>query len=411
MGAGRTGPSLVGMGAAEAIATAAVRDARTDDRVPPLVVDALLGTAVALAIALIVAADQGGDRPPDALAYLFALGFGALVPWQRRAPRAVLALTVLAMFAYYTFEYPPIGVVLPVAAALFSAADAGRAGWAVGAGAVALGASIVFRLREGTPVGLLLGYEAVSNLALIAAATALGHSVRSRRIQAAQQAEIARLTARAAAQEAEQRMRRERERISRDLHDTVGHTMAVISLQAGVAAEAIGPGHPVAAEAVERIRSAAGRTLREVRAMVRVLRAATGPEPSAAEPSVLSLVALPDLVGPVREAGIEVAALVEVDPAALPAPVDAAAYRVLQEALTNVVRHSGARRARVRVRLRDGELLLTVVDDGRGATGEPGTGHGLTGMRERVRLLGGVLRTRSGPGFAVHARIPVGVAR
>jgi hypothetical protein len=84
----------------------------------------------------------------------------------------------------------------------------------------------------------------------------------------------------------------------------------------------------------------------------------------------------------------------------------------LQEALTNVVRHSGARRARVRVRRRGGELLLTVVDDGCGATGpRPVAGHGLTGMGERVRLLGGVLSTRSGPGFAVHARIPAGAAR
>ncbi|WP_214404208.1 sensor histidine kinase [Pseudonocardia lacus] len=384
--------------------------ATTDgDRVPPLVVDALFGAAVAMAIALIIAADQGGDRPPDVVAYLFALGFGALVPWRRRAPRAVLCLTVLAMFAYYTFEYPPIGVALPVAAALFSAADAGRAGWALGAGAVALAVSIVFRLEEGTPVGLLLGYEAVSNVALIAAATALGYSLRGRRIQAAQQAEIARLTAQAVEREAEARMRRERERISRDLHDTVGHTMAVISLHAAAAAEAIGPGHPKATASVEQIREAAGRTLRDVRSMVRVLRAAAGPEP-ATGPSVLSLAALPDLVAPVREAGIEVTALVDVDPAALPPPVDAAAYRVLQEALTNVVRHSGARRARVRARLRGDELHLTVADDGRGAAAA-GAGHGLTGMGERVRLLGGVLRTRSGPGFAVHARIPVGVTR
>ncbi|MCO1660213.1 sensor histidine kinase [Pseudonocardia humida] len=392
------------MGAGGAVATGG------GERVPPLVVDALLGAAVAMAIALIVAADQGGDRPPDAVAYLFALGFGALVPWRRRAPLVVLWVTVLAMFAYYTFEYPPIGVALPVAAALFSAADAGRTGWAVVAGVVVLVVSIVFRLEEGTPVGLLLGYEAVSNTALIAAATALGSSVRGRRIQAAQQAEITRLTAQAVARETEARMRRERERISRDLHDTVGHTMAVISLQAGVAAEAIGDGHPVAGEAVEKIRTAAGHTLREVRSMVRVLRAATGSEPAPAPP-VLSLAALPDLVGPVREAGVAVTTLVDVDPAALPPPVDAAAYRVLQEALTNVVRHSGARRARVRARLRGGELHLTVVDDGRGASeSAPVAGHGLTGMGERVRLLGGVLRTRSGPGFAVHARIPVGEA-
>jgi signal transduction histidine kinase len=384
-----------------------------DDRVPPLVVDALLGAAVAMAIALIIAADHGGARPPDVVAYLFALGFGALMLPRRRAPRAVLGLTVLAMFAYYTFDYPPIGVALPVAAALFSAADAGRTGWAVGAGAVALTVSIVFRLRDGEPVGLLLGYEAVSNVALIAAATALGHSLRSHRIQAAQQAEIARLTAQAEAREAEARMRLERERISRDLHDTVGHTMAVISLQAGVAAEAIGPQDRVAAGAIEEIRSAAGRTLHDVRSMVRVLRAAPGTDagPSTG-PSVLSLAALPDLVGPARQAGIEVTTRIDVEPGALPPQIDATAYRVLQEALTNVVRHSGARRARVRARVRDGELRLTVIDDGHGATGpDLRAGHGLTGMGERVRLLGGILRTRPSPGFTVHARIPAGPAR
>src|SRR5690606_13405885 len=100
--------------------------ASADDRVPPAVVDALLGTAVALGIALVIAAAQGGGRPPDLGAYLFAAGFGALMLLRRRAPRAVLVLTTLGLFAYYVFDYPPIGVALPVVTALFSAADAGR---------------------------------------------------------------------------------------------------------------------------------------------------------------------------------------------------------------------------------------------------------------------------------------------
>jgi signal transduction histidine kinase len=390
MGAAGTGGTAVGAG-----------------RVPPVVVDALLGAAVAMAIALVIAADQGGRRPPDAVAYLFALAFGGLVLLRRRVPRAVLGLTVLAMFAYYTFDYPPIGVAVPVVAALFAAADAGRTPWAVGAGAVVLVVSLAFRLRDGEPAALLLGYEAVSNGALIAAATALGYSTRARRIRAAQQAEIARLTALDLAREAAARMRRERERISRDLHDTVGHTMAVISLQAGVAAEAIGPDHAAAGAAIERIRTAAARTLHDVRSMVRLLRSAD--DPGAAAP-VLSLAALPDLLDTARAAGIAVTSDVEVDPGALPPPVDAAAYRVVQEALTNVARHSAARRAGVRTRLHRGVLHLTVSDDGPAGPPGPAGGHGLTGMAERVRLLGGTLRAGPGPGggFAVRARIPAG---
>lgn len=356
-------------------------------------VDALLGTAVALGIALVIAAAQGGGRPPDLGAYLFAAGFGALMLLRRRAPRAVLVLTTLGLFAYYVFDYPPIGVALPVVTALFSAADAGRTGWAIGTGVVTLVVSFYFRVAEGESLAVLIGYEAVSNIALIAAATALGYSFRSRR-------EIARLTAVQLEREAEWRVQRERERISRDLHDTVGHTMSVISLHAGVAAEAVEPGSP-AAEAVERIREASGQTLRDLRSTVRLLRT------PGAELEVLSLSAVGDLVDAIRGAGLEVSTRVDVAPGALSPQVDAAAYRIVQEALTNVVKHAHARRVEVSAELRDDVLQLRIRDDGTGATGDgDGRGHGLAGMAERVRLLGGTLRTRSQDGFTVEARIP-----
>jgi signal transduction histidine kinase len=362
-----------------------------DERVPPAVVDALLGTAVALGIALVIAAARGGARPPDLGAYLFAAGFGALMLLRRRTPRTVLVLTTLGLFAYYVFDYPPIGVALPVVTALFSAADAGRTLWAIGTGFVILVVSFYFRVSEGESLAVLIGYEAVSNIALIAAATALGYSFRSRR-------EIARLTAVQLEREAEWRVQRERERISRDLHDTVGHTMSVISLQAGVAAEAVEPGGP-AAQAVERIRVASGQTLRDLRSMVRLLR-----NPDAAI-EVLSLAAVPDLVAATRGAGVEVSTRIDVAVEELSPQVDAAAYRIVQEALTNVVKHARARHAEVAARLDRGVLRLRVSDDGRGATGSV-PGHGLAGMAERVRLLGGTLETRSRDGFTVEARIP-----
>jgi signal transduction histidine kinase len=371
-----------------------------DERVPPVVVDALLGTAVALAIALVIAAaqtgnrplaDLGGNQPPDLGAYLFAAGFGALMLLRRRTPRTVLVLTTLGLFAYYIFDYPPIGVALPVVTALFSASDAGRTLWAIGTGAVVLVVSFHFRMQEGETFGELIGYEAVSNIALIAAATALGYSFRTRR-------EITRLTAIQLEREAELRVQRERERISRDLHDTVGHTMSVISLQAGVAAEAV-DGNPVAAQAIERIRAASGRTLRDLRSMVRLLRTPDG----ALE--VLSLAAVPDLVDVTRGASLEVTTTIDVAVDELSPQVDAAAYRIVQEALTNVVKHASARRVEVSARLHDGVLHVGVTDDGRGATGDV-DGHGLAGMAERVRLLGGELRTRSRDGFTVAAEIP-----
>jgi signal transduction histidine kinase len=371
-----------------------------DQRVPPVVVDALLGTAVALAIALIIAAAYGGDRPPDLVAYLFAGGFGALMLLRRRTPRAVLVLTTLGLFAYYAFEYPPIGVALPVVTALFSAADAGRTLWAVGTGAVVLVVSFYFRIQEGDAegdaLGFLLGYEAVSNIALIAAATALGYSFRTRR-------EIIRLTA-MQLEQAEWRVQRERERISRDLHDTVGHTMSVISLHAGVAAEAV-VGNAVAAEAIERIRTASAQTLGDLRSMVRLLRTPDGRDGGL---EVLSLAAVPDLLKTTRGLGLEVTSRIELPADELSPQVDAAAYRIVQEALTNVVKHARARHVEVSARVHEGVLHVSVADDGLGGrqAGDPGDGHGLAGMAERVRLLGGTLRTRSRDGFTVEAEIP-----
>lgn len=325
---------------------------------------------------------------------------------RRRAPRAVLVLTTLGLFAYYPFDYPPIGVALPVVTALFSAADAGRTFWALGTGAVVLVVSTFFRVLEGDSLGFLLGYEAVSNIALIVAATALGSSFHTRRIRAAQQAEITRLTAVQLEREAEWRVQHERERISRDLHDTVGHTMSVISLQAGVAAEAVGPGNTVAAQAIERIRTASAQTLRDLRSMVRILRTPDGGD---GELEVLSLTAVPGLADTARGVGLEVTTRIDVAADELSPQVDAAAYRIVQEALTNVVKHARARRVEVSAGVHEGVLHIDVTDDGQGVT-DPGDGHGLAGMAERVRLLGGSLQTRSRDGFSVEAEIPARLA-
>lgn len=377
-----------------------------DGRAAPWLIDVLLGTAIALAIALIIATEQGGQRPPDVLAYLFAAGFGALMLLRRAFPRTTLVVTVIGLFGYYTMDYPPIGVAIPVVAALYSAAEAGLMAWCVGAGCVVFGVSTFFRMREGEPLAYLLGYELVSNVALMAAAVALGDGVRNRRARRAEQEEIDRLTAEHLTREADRRIQGERENIARDLHDLVGHQMSVISLQSNVAAEAIGRDPGAASDAVDRIRAASGQTIQDLRATVRVLRS---PPQQDAGRGVVSLADVETVFRSARAAGVRVTSEIEVAPSELSAAIDAAAYRIVQESLTNVIRHAGASHARVQAVLREGTLRVSVTDDGRGrTTTEDRSGHGLAGMTERVRLLGGTLATRSeyGKGFAIEAELP-----
>lgn len=201
-------------------------------------------------------------------------------------------------------------------------------------------------------------------------------------------------------------MQREREQISRDLHDTVGHTLSVISLQAAVAGEAIGHDDAAATQALDRIRTASARSLRDLRSMVRILRSGADRDETR---SVQSLSAIRELIEAARGAGIEVDADISVEPAELSAPVDVAAYRVIQESITNVVRHADATHAQVRACVHHGQLHVGVTDNGRGGAADASrTGYGIAGMTERVSLLGGSLITRSAPdaGFVVEATIP-----
>lgn len=378
--------------------------------------DALLALGVWLVLSSVIAIVQAtAGQDPTPLAHLFAAGFGTVLLLRRRLPVPVLLLSALGTFAYYTAGLPTIGIALPVVGALFSAAEQGRARWAIGTGAVVLAVSVLFRVRDDPqPLGTILGTDAMTNLGLLAAAVALGIAVRSLREQAAQQEEIARLHEERTRAEAELRLRTERERISRELHDTVGHSLAVISLHAGVAADALGEeGEEVespAAQAVGEVRAQAGRSLQELRAMVRLLREEDGA--ASAGRLVGSLADVPVLLAPARAAGLAVDAQVDVPDGALSPAVDAAAHRIVQEAVTNALRLAGAGELAVSARLEEGRLRLEIADDGRGAADLAHGGVGLEGMRERVRLLGGSLgvRTAPGEGFALRAELPARLA-
>ncbi|NVC22605.1 sensor histidine kinase [Kocuria salina] len=383
---------------------------RPAEEVDPRLVDAVLAAAMAVVVAVVAAADLEGTGRAGALAYLFAAGFGALLLARRHAPRLVLVLTVLGIFVYYMFQLPPIGIALPAVAALFSAAEADRTRTAVAAGLVLVSVAAYFRVEEGLPASYLVSYDLLTDVALVAAAIALGVSVRSRRELRAHEERLRALAAAEERHEAERRLQAEKAGIARDLHDTIGHTMSVIAVHSNVAAEAVGRDDAAAARALEQIRAAASATLRELRSTVKLLRT---PDADPAERTSIGLAGLPQLLAAAQDADVEVTARIDVDPAELDTTIDAAAFRILQESLTNVLRHSGARHASVEARLRNGTLDLSVIDDGNGAP--PGTGphlagggRGLQGMAERAGLLGGTLTAgnRDGGGFEVRATLP-----
>jgi len=400
----------------------------------PRLVDVVLAVGMALAMAVIVAAELEGTVRTGPGAYLFAVGFGGLMLLRRRLPVGVLAATVLGIFAYYMFGFPPIGIALPAVAALYSAAEQNRTRWAVGAGSVLVAVAAYFRIEEGQPAEYLYGYELLTNVALVAAAVALGVAVRLGRESRERAEQLRILTAAEQARVVESRLQAERMRIARDLHDVVGHTMSVISVHSGVAGEAVGHDDDAARQALERVREATSETMRELRATVKVLRNPAADEP---ERGTSGLAGVEDLARAARQAGLEVDVDVRVPPGTLDGAIDAAAYRIVQESLTNVLRHASARRAVVAAEVRDGRLRLQVSDDGAGSVTGDGAGsgmrdgrgsgvagsdgragsvtggglggQGIPGMRERADLLGGALEAGNRPdgGFAVLAELPV----
>jgi signal transduction histidine kinase len=203
----------------------------------------------------------------------------------------------------------------------------------------------------------------------------------------------------------------ERARIARELHDVVAHNVSVMVVQAGAARRTIERDPDRAREALTSVEATGRQALDEMRRLLGVLRTEDeATELRAPQPSVSHL---DELVAHVREAGLPVDLVVEGEPRPLMSGVDMSAFRIVQEALTNSLKHAGPAHARVRLRYGEHDLCLEVVDDGRGlaadAPASNGGGHGLVGMRERVALFGGELQAgpRTGGGYVVSARIPL----
>jgi signal transduction histidine kinase len=245
-----------------------------------------------------------------------------------------------------------------------------------------------------------------------AGAVLLGGSVLGRRAERAVLEERARHLAETRDEEARRRVTAERVRIARDLHDSVAHTLASISVQAGVGAHVLDERPEDARDALLAIKHTSRDALAELRATLGMLRS----DDAAAREPAAGLDRLPSLIESSRATGLPVDLVIEGEARPLPPAVDTAAFRIVQESLTNVIRHAGPARATVAVRRGGDRLEIEVSDDGRGAVDGDGTagggapgGHGLAGMRERVALLGGELDAGPRPsgGYRVRARLPL----
>ncbi|GIH75663.1 two-component sensor histidine kinase [Planobispora longispora] len=361
----------------------------------------------ALAVVVAVLQEAGalalpGAGLPDHLAVLAGSLALAL---RRRAPIAVL-LTVTACMLFYAVRNdpgPPAG--FPVLITVYTAVRAGRPLPAAAAGAVFLGGTLASRLAAASGQA---AQEIVQSTVLLVgwflAAGVMGTVSRHQRAYLRQAEERAAEAERTREEAALRRAGEERLRIARELHDSLTHSISIIKVQAGVAVHLAGKRGEKAPDALLAIQEAAGDAMRELRATLEVLR-----EPSAQSPAS-GLEHLGDLVDRARAAGLPTTVTVAGERRALPSAVDHSAYRIVQEALTNVARHAGRASAAVHIGYGPGELVVRVDDDGRASPGAPpAPGNGLTGMRERVTALGGELRAEPRPegGFTVRARLPV----
>ena len=341
-----------------------------------------------------------------------AAAVGTPVLAARRHPAGALLVQCVLIYAYYVAGFPAIGLILPLAPALFVASRAGHLRLAAVLGGGFLALSVVFRVvssSEGEPIGSVLGYDGATQLGLLCAVLALGDAVHARRGWQAELASRLRMADEEREAEARRRVDEERMRIARDVHDSLGHAVAVVTLHAAVGTEALDHDDPAAARrALETIRSVSRDVLGDLRDTVGLLREPAGDRP----PRLHGLTDLPELVRATGAAGPEVRLEVEGRPRSWPGVVEATAHRVVQEALTNVLRHAGAATVTVTVVHADDQLTVGVVDDGHGSAGTGG-GHGLSGMRERVGLLGGTLLAGNRPegGYAVSAVLPVAADR
>jgi signal transduction histidine kinase len=365
--------------------------------------------AVALCVAVLqvgIAALAATHRPHHMGAFnaitvaLLAAGPLALLAC-RRWSAAVLAVCLAVALGYSLADYYPRGLVFPAVIVAFWAvmmAGRRRLGWLSIIGGYVLFVVLVPATAAQPPPGLAWAAGIAAWMLLLGAIAEIVRIRRERGVQAA-----------AARGEQERRVAgEERLRIARELHDVLAHNLSMINVQAGVALHLIDERPEQTRAALSAIKHASKEALAELRSVLDVLRAPDERAPKA-PPDGLSR--LEQLIARTRDAGVPVSARIYGEPRSLPAGVDRAAYRIVQEALTNVVKHAAGAPAAVHLAYREREIVVQIDNDRRGTpvNGNPGGGNGIPGMRERAVALGGILEAGPTPrgGFRVRATLPL----
>jgi signal transduction histidine kinase len=372
---------------------------------------------VAIVIAVIelnVAVGGGaGAAPLDALSWTLGAVVALPLLVHRRWPRAVLLITFASMILFYLVHRRNISPAPLMVVPTYDVAVAGYLALAITVPMVIMVAGLFAVGLSGTPLVDVLA-DFLPSFVIFILAVALGEVVRGRRALAAETARRLELAEEEQRSAAARLLAEERLRIARELHDTVAHSMATITVQAGSALHVLPAAHDGAVrEALVNIRETSKSALGEMRAVLGQLRESAGAGASAepALPEGLGLGRLAELRAAVTAAGSPVRVSVEGEPGPLPPEVDHAAYRILQESLTNVLRHAvSGTEAEVFLRYEPDSVTITVANDGcvPGGSPEAENGNGLRGMHERATAAGGELTAGPRPegGFLVTAKLP-----
>jgi signal transduction histidine kinase len=387
----------------------------------PTVVDGVLALVVGVvqvAGTALAGLGQPERRSLDALGVALLLSGAAGLVVRRRHPLVTFAVAFAATVIYLQLEFPFGPIWFSLILALGTTVMAGLRWAAIGEIALGYVTFIVIPALPGGEEGP--GAASAVGLAAWLLVLLLGaEAIRARRERTAEQA-------RSREEEARRRVTEERLRIARELHDVVAHNISLVNLQAGVALHLLEQQPDQARTALTAIKDASKEALVELRSVLGVLRQVDEVEDAAPRAPTPGLARLDDLVAQASVAGVEVRVVTEGEPRPLAAGVDLAAFRIVQEALTNVARHAGPTTAEVRLVHTPTDLLVEVCDDGRRTPARPsptgaaattagdvatlGSGNGLVGMRERAEAVGGELHAgpRAGFGWRVRARLPHG---
>jgi signal transduction histidine kinase len=373
--------------------------------------DPLMGVAFAIVAGIQIAADADLGVADRIGAAAVAVTVAIALAQRRRAPLVLAGLTMVSLLARPVIPTAGDGTAYGIAiiiAIYTCAAHLDARALRIGA-VLAAGMPLYLMVTEGAD------FEGIVFASLLFGVPwVVGRMMRVSRQRQALLEEQAVLLERQRDEQARIAVADERQRIARELHDVVAHAISVVVLQARGGRRVIDTEPEAAREAFDAIESTSSQALGEMRRLLGLLRSDDDdtllPQPS--------LTRIDELAADLRASGLPVEVALEGEPGVLPPGVDVSAYRIVQEALTNALKHAGPTRARVRIEYADDSVLVEVTDDGVGdgavnGSRPPGSGHGLVGMRERVAIVGGELTAgpRSTGGYTVSARLPYAAER